>query len=211
MHADFRIMRLLDDHLMASDCRMEFVIDIEPNTRLAKERIKAMKLWIESFLDGCVAISAGSDIDTTTFEKISNNVMICPDHPHDYLLLLLIHSKMNAIGGGEIIVQQSTLSADSGEGFSNTVSGTTEEWLPSMSEWMGPRHFHDRPWWERSDSSTMDMKPEDDDDLSDIPELGMDLISLVSSKQAAEDKDASGNVAEIIKPVFRPRIITADD
>jgi hypothetical protein len=58
----------------------------------------------------------------------------------------------------------------------------------------------------------MDLKPDDDDDLSNKPELGMDLIAMVSSESNEPmQHDDLQQVAEIIKPSFKPRIITADD
>jgi hypothetical protein len=205
-------MRLLEDRLTASDCALELEIDIPPSSRpwVAKNRLKAMRLWIERFLDGSVAFSTGTEIDTTMFEKISNHVMMCPEEPHDYLLLVLIHSKLMAICGDEVLISATSLHTDTGEGFSNTAEGTTEDWLPTMAEWIGPRHFHEVPWWNRSDSSMMDLRPEDDDDLSNKPELGIDLIGMVSA-DGEPAKEELAPVAEIIKPSFKPRIITADD
>lgn len=210
MHARFRIIRLLENHLLSSICEIKMVIDIPSTTKPmdSKNRLKAMKLWIETFLDGSVAFSVGNDIDTTTLEHLGNNLMMCPDDPHDYLLLLLVHSKLQAIGGDHVEVHSTSLISDTGEGFSNLIEGTTEEWLPSMEEWIGPLHYHDNPWWNREDSSMMDLKPEPDEDLTKLPPLGIDLISMVSR----DLKDAAdAPLAEIIKPTFKPKIISADD
>jgi len=214
LHEGFRIIRLIDDHLMASDCQLDITIDIPADSpkRDAANRIKAMKLWLGSFVDGSVAIGAGTEMDTTTIEKISNNVLICPDDPHDYLLLMLIHAKLTAIGGGLVIVTRTALASDTGDGFSNAISGINHDWLPSMDEWMGPKAFHDVPWWNRSDSSTMDMRPEPGDDPSNVPDLGSDLIAMVD-KQAERPSSGPEKVepAEIIKPTFKPKVITSDD
>lgn len=213
MRTGFRIIRLIEDRLVSSDCMLELEIDIPPTSDpgAAKDRLKAMRIWMERFLDGCVAFGTGTEIDTSLFERISNHVMMCPDEPHDYLLLVLIHSKLMAICGNEVIITATSMDTDTGEGFSNTVEGTAEDWLPTMEEWIGPRHFHELPWWNRPDSSMMDLRPEDDDDLSNKPELGMDLISMVSADGSEPMQQDRQYVAEIIKPSFKPRIITADD
>lgn len=215
MSLGFRIIRLIENRLIASDCLLETTIDVRPRKQgsRAKERIKAMRLWIDEFVDGSVAISVGQGIDTSTIEQVSNNVLMCPDDPHDYLLLLLLHSKLSAIGEDEVIVGSTKLVSDQGEGFTNHVEGTVEDWLPSMAEWIGPRHFHDHPWWARPDSSTMDLKPEDGDDLSDLPELGYDLLAMVSVAQKTEAvaPELQERTAEIIKPVFKPRVIPGSD
>lgn len=210
MHADFRVIRVIEKRLMASDCHLSLTIDISPDQKSAKDRIKAMRLWLERFVDGCVAISSGDGVDTTMLEQITNNVMICPDEPHDYLLLILIHSKLNAIGGGEVIVESTSMDSDTGEGFSNTFSGPADEWLPSIKEWIGPLTFHDVPWWRRADSSTMDMKPLDGDDVEKIPDLGSDLIAMVRAP-LEEREEAPERMAEIIRPAFKPRLVKSDD
>lgn len=214
LHESFRLIRLIDDHLLASDCQLDVTIDIPSDApkRDAANRIKAMKLWLGSYVDGSVAISAGSEIDTTTIERISNNVLICPDDPHDYLLLMLVHSKLTAIGGGLVIVTRTALASDTGDGFSNAITGIHRDWLPTMDEWMGPRSFHETPWWHRPDSSTMDMRPEPGDDLTNIPDLGSDLVAMVDkpSKEPSARSERT-EAAEIIKPAFKPKIITSDD
>lgn len=208
MHMGFRLMRVIDARLVAGDCRLDLTINITMGQKSAKDRLKAMRLWIEQFLDGSIAIPAGRDLDTTTFEELTNFVLLCPDEPHDYLLLLLIHSKLNAIGAGEVVIETSSMVTDTGEGFSNSISGTTEDWLPSMQEWMGPRSYHDRPWWERDDSSTLDMMAEEGDDLSQTPNLGVNLLALISQEYKP---DEPAPVAEIIKPKFKPRLVSLDD
>jgi hypothetical protein len=211
MHASFRVIRLLEDRLIASDFVLDCVIDILPtsNTAEAKDRIKAMRLWLDEYLDGAIAFGVNTEISTETLEAISNSVLMCPDDPHDYLLLLLIHSKLDAIAGDTVVISRTNMISDTGEGFSNSVEGTAEDWLPSMADWMGPRSYHDRPWWSRSDSSTVDMKHEEGEDLKQIPELGIDLIEAVRSTRP--DTGENKPVADIVKPAFKPRVLTPDD
>lgn len=211
MHAAFRIIRLLDNQLIASNCIIDCSIDIVPtsNPSTAKDRIKAMRLWIEEYLDGAVAFGVNTDANTETLASIGNQIIMCPDDPHDYLLLLLIHSKLDAIGGDEIVISKTNLISDTGEGFSNSIEGTTEDWLPVHSTWMGEPAYHDRPWWYRDDSSTVDMKYEEGEDITDVPELGINLIELVGQKQPASANERP--MAEIVKPAFKPRVLTLDD
>ena len=208
MHARFRLIRLLEGHMVCSDCELKIDIDISKScdTAVAKNRLKAMKLWLEDFVDGCVAYDVHTDVDTTFLEHVSNHVMMAPTEPHDYLLLSLLHAKLSAIGGGDIIIRQTHLMTDTNEGFSNSLSGTTDDMLPAISEWMGDRRFHESPWWHRTDSSMMDLKPEPDDDLTVMPELGDDLLKLVSPA-----KDSGGKPAEIIRVSFKPRVIDGED
>lgn len=210
MHASFRMIRLLEDHLVASNFALDCVIDIIPTTNPsnAKDRIKAMRLWLDEFLDGSVAFGVNTGVNTDTLESIGNHIVMCPDDPHDYLLLLLVHSKLDAIAGDDIVISKTTLMSDTGEGFSNSVEGTTEDWLPSNVNWMGEKAYHDRPWWSRPDSSTIDMKYEEGDDIEKIPEMGIDLIGAVRGSQPQEENKP---LADIVRPAFKPRVITSDD
>ena len=215
MHVDFNIMRLIENRLSSSQCSIKMNIAINPeNHSSAKNRIKAMKVWLEQYLEDSIAFSTSTTIDTSMLEGVSNNLVMCPEEPHDYLLLALIHAKMSAIADDEIVINKTSFIADTSEGFETTMQGTTEDWLPTMTDWVGPRHFHKIPWWDRSDSSTIDMKPNLDDDLTIIPKLGVDLITLVSE---VDDVDTTmtnpinEQPAEIIRPKFKPRIITSDD
>ena len=212
MNVRFRIIRILENHIVSGDCDLEMDIDISPSAdpAQAKNRLKSMKLWMDKFLDGCVAFGVNTEVDTTFLEQISNNVMMCPDDPHDYLLTILIHSKLSAIGAGDIRISRTKLMTDAGEGFSNTVEGTAEEWLPNIEEWMGPRYFWSAPWWNRADSSMTDLIPAADDDLEKKPELGFDLMALVSGNQRSKEAGEQ-TPAEIIRPTFTPRVLTPDE
>jgi len=206
----FRIIRLIDDSLISSNCYMTVSIDLvgEPETSMAKARLKAMKLWTHAFLDGCIAYDVHTKIDTTLLESLSNHIMMCPDDPHDYLLLAMIHSKLTAIAGDDIVIRSTMLSTDTGEGFSNTIHGAIEDALPSMTEWVGPRSFWSVPWWSRADSSMMDIPPESSDDLTKKPHLGDDLLLMINEE---DDIRTDKPAAEIIKPQFKPRVIDDKD
>ena len=90
--------------------------------------------------------------------------------------------------------------------------------LPNITEWMGERVYFNEPWWNRSDSSMIDMTADDTDDLSIKPELGINLIELVTdnsdlieSIDVEKTEDETKKSAEILRPTFRPRIIISDD
>lgn len=213
MNLGFRIIRLLEDSLTASDCALTVHIEISPehDPATVKDRIRAMKIWTENYLDECVAFGVGTEVDTRTLEVISNNIMMCPDDPHDYLLLALIHSKLSALGGDDVQVLKSSLVTDTSEGFGNSIEGDSGEWLPNMDEWLGPKKFHAYPWWSRADSSTIDLKPEDGDDTTQAPQLGLSIEEMVSKNKITTEETPIRKEAEIIKPSFKPRIITPDD
>lgn len=217
LHLTFKIIRLIGNRLEASFCDLD--LDISINNKNSKNtapiRMKAIKMWIESFVDGCVCYDATTDIDIGMLSEVSNHIMMCHDEPHDHILLQLLHTKLSTIGGDEIIITASSLSSDTGEGFSCRVSGSIGECLPSMKEWIGDKNYHQSPWWYRDDSSTIDLIPGDDADLGDIPVLGEDMFSIIQSMDVSALKDDSNTknaeTSEIIKPVFKPRIIENED
>lgn len=212
MHSDFRILRLLDNELTSSDCHLEIEMQLNPDSDLdvAKTKIKAMKFWLQCFVHDCVAYNVHTNLNTSLLEEISNNIMMCPDDPHDYLLLTLLHSKLIAIGGDDILIKSTTLFADTGDGFSHTLAGLNDDFLPSIDEWIGKRRFFEQPWWNREDSSTIDLMPQDDEDLTILPKLGENLYEMVADlpKNTAVD---NSQTAEIIKPMFKPQIIDGQD
>lgn len=212
MHSNFRILRLLENELVCSDCHLEIEMNLNPQSDLdvAKTKIKAMKFWLQAFIHDCVAYDIHTSLDTTLLEEIANNVMMCPDDPHDYLLLTLLHSKLIAIGGDDIIIKSTTLYADTGDGFSHTLQGPTDEFLPNIDQWIGSRRFFEQPWWNRDDSSTIDMMPQDDEDLTIKPKLGENLYEMVSDQPTSKNNENSP-AAEIIKPAFKPHIIDGQD
>jgi hypothetical protein len=133
-----------------------------------------------------------------------------PDEPHDHLVLTLIYSKLAAIGGDEVDIESVSIMTDTNEGFAFTVSGNTADILPDINSWMGNRYFWDCAWWNRADSSMMDMIPEPDDDITVKPPLGIDLIEAVTDQQNNEPLTAEQvKAAEIIKPSFKLRVIDA--
>ena len=208
----FRMIRLVDDGLLASDFEItvDITVDKINNGPKIKERLKAMRFWLSTYVDGCIAYDVHSKLDTTLLEQISNHIMMTPDEPHDHLILTLIYSKLSTIGGNEIAIESVTLLSDSNEGFSFTVGGDSDEILPDIKSWMGDRYFWDSAWWNRPDSSMMDMIPEPEDDINVKPPLGINLIEIVTDQNDQETTVEQTKSAEIIKPSFKLRVIDAN-
>ena len=209
-HSSFPIVRLLDDNLVASNCNLDFTIDVAKDgpMNIHKKSLMAMKFWIDHFLNGALAYNIHTSLDTTLFEQLSNNIIMCPEDPHDYLMLVLIHAKLNAIGGGYAIVTKTKFWSDTAEGFSNTFDGNPNDWLPTLANWMGDTYYFDKPWWHRGDGGTVDM-PVNGNDVNEKPDILIDLIDIVSF----DDNSVQSNSqeAEIIKPQFKPIIIKNDN
>ena len=207
---NFRLLRLLDDELTSSDCNITLHLEMKDTSdfELQGNILKAMSLWFDSFIDHSIAYFPGTSVDTTLFENITNNVIHAPEEPNDYHMCILLHSKLNAIGQGLVIVSKTEFSSDTSSGFKCAFSGETNDWLPTNEEWMGEHSFFKQPWWGRSDGSTFDVPYTQGDDVGHVQEtIAINLIELVN-KANVEKKVQP---AEIIKPAFKLKLITNDE
>jgi hypothetical protein len=207
---DFRITRLIDDRLYASmmEVSLDLDFDDQQDRNLQARHLRTMKRWIEDILDGSVAFSVHNSLNTELFGHISNNTMFCPDEPQDHLLLLLIMSKLNAIGQGCISVRSGNIHSDTNQGFGTTVVGDPLELLPSAEDWMGKARYWDQPWWNRPDGGMMDIPSETGEDLNIKPDILINIDHDRSTGLIATDDvvDPIGEgAAEIIRPDFRSK------
>jgi len=206
----FRLIRLIGPGLLSSTCDVAIHLEMNPiaNDQDQETALKAMKLWLEDLIDNTIVYYPGTKHDTTLFEEIANNVMLTPDEPNDYHLCILIHSKLNAIGRGQVKVTKTEFSTDTGEGFKCIMTGDVGSWLPSQDEWMGSKSIFDQPWWSRSDGSTLDIPYEQGDNIDQIRKsISIDLHSMVGDKR----EDEPEKQAEIIKPPFNLKLVKDDD
>lgn len=210
--ADFIITRLIDHRFLSGRCEitMDLDFDSSPSASEAQVHLAKMRNWIETVLDGCVAFNVHCDLNTNLLGEVENHVMFCPGEPTDHLLLLLIKSKLNAIGAGCVVLRACTLSGDNNRGFCTTLQGDPAELLPTAEEWMGPVRYWDESWWNRSDGGMMDLPVTEGDDPEARPDILYDLSRdrKASSIAPVQDDPADaeqGRTAEIIRPNFRPR------
>jgi hypothetical protein len=208
--SSFRLIRLLGSELVASTCDLSIHIEVEQlvDSNDQESALKAIKLWLDQYIDSTIAYFPGTQHDTTLFEQMSNNVMMTPDEPNDYHMCILLHSKLNAIGLNHVKITKTEFASDTGEGFKCSMSGDTSDWLPPQEKWMGNNSILKEPWWKRSDASTIDIPYEQGDDVETIKKsLIVDLYSMVNdgSHSAKEQQ------AEIIKPAFKLKLVKDDD
>lgn len=214
MGVTFRITRLIQDRLYPSVGDLTLELDFAEGMRseFQRDRLNLMRNWINEILDGCIAFSVQSDLNTELFGQVSNHVMFCPDDPHDHLLLMLIAAKLNAIGMGAVTVRVATLAMDTSGGLGNTLIGDPADMLPDGKEWMGDPRYWNEPWWNRPDGGMMDIPvgAEDDPDVKPDILIDMDTVSATKIRLTTDDADSDGEPAEIIRPNFKPRIITKE-
>lgn len=211
-----KLTRLMEKRLQPVSLDISLDLELDPNAApdLQVYRLNLMKKWIEDILSNCVAFNIHNPIDTDFLANLENFIMFCPDEPNDYLLLLLIVAKLNAIGSGIIEVKTAGIVGDTSQGFGYTLIGDPNEILISDEEWMGTQRFYDKAWWNRSDGSMMDVPMDENDDPEKKPDILIDLdvdrkskpVKVVAEKSSTEDNSG----AEIIKLNFKPTIVPND-
>ena len=213
---DFKINRLVEKRLIASHYDLSVDLDIDPEYTAEEQtkRIANIKFWIDNILNNCIAFSIYNTINTELLAEIENFVMFCPEEPNDYLLLMLIVSKLNAIGSDVVTITHASINSDTNQGFGNTVTGNPISLLPDPADWMGEIRYFDQAWWNRSDGSMLDVAVDEGDDPEVKPDILIELdpaavkIETDTSPVAADDDKPS---AEIIRLKFKPRIVTNND
>lgn len=204
------LIRLINDGLFASELTLSTDVEFNDDTPIAEQQeiLMLMRRWLDGILDGCIAWDVHNKLDTSLFGTLSNQLMFCPAEPTDHLLLLLITSKLNAIGAGKVWIANTILSSDEAEGFGLSLTGDPLHMLPSAEEWMGADRYFSEPWWNRSDGSMMDIPMEPGEDPSVKPDILIDMRKDLDKDSAIEGESASGaemRSAEIIRLNFRPR------
>lgn len=202
------LMRLMKEKLLISTCTFDLVMDVVPgqDKKRQVEVISQMKAWMDNMLDNSIWLPMQRQFDPKFLEPIHNTLVFCPDDPYDIVIQVLVHAKLNAIGQGLVMIERSHMVSDQGNGFGTWFDGDPDEMLPAQADWMGERCYFPQPWWHRSDASTIDIMAMPEDDIDQKPDILIDMKQLMDQDEPAGDDKA----AEIIKPNFRPSIITND-
>jgi hypothetical protein len=202
------LIRMMDGMLVVTNCTFDFVMSIEPghDKALQSSLIGNMKKWLDEVFDGSIVLPMNRGFDPVAFAGIKNNLVFSPDDPYDIVMQVLVHAKLTAIGKGLVGIERSHVATDTSNGFGTWFDGDPNELLPSQAEWMGDRCYFPLPWWHRSDGSTIDIIASDGDNLEDKPDILIDLDSL----DLDGNDDGNRGSAEIIRPDFKPRIVTDD-
>lgn len=170
--------------------------------------ISKIRFWFENIIDESVMFSRANTWAIRAFlsdegtQTVENHLVVLPDDPADSLLAEIFQSKMNALAGNALHFGYVDLSADNANGFSFLFAGYGEYNLPNMEQWIGTRSYFSKPWWARDDASTIDVIPDEHDDLKDTPNFAYSL-NFLGDSISSENKPT----ARIIRPEFKPEII----
>ncbi len=205
---EFSMCRLLDALLLPSTIRVKAEVNII-NDEAVDLALRKINYWLDNYVSGSIAVPANDIglslvLDEKSSPRLLNQLIITPEIPSDDHLCLLFQSKLQALAAGAFAVGMVEITSDNADGLTFTYVGDSEEWLPTMDEWItGPTWFAD-PWWLRDDASTFDTMAPPDADLNIKPSWATDLNFLAKDSMPQED-------AIILKGDFRPKIIKDDE
>ena len=208
INGEYCLMRMMGETLLITHAQLELNIQVVPGHDRLKQAdlIVRMQFWLDNILDGCIALPMNREYSTAWIENLNNPIMFCPEEPNDVMLQVLIHAKLNAIGQGMVVVNASHMTTDIGRGLGTWFDGDPDDMLPSNVDWMGTTHFFTKPWWHRSDAGIMDVVAKDGSDLTHAPDIIIPWEDLIP----IEEQISPARSAEIIRPSFKPNIITND-
>ena len=205
LQRSFRLFRIYDGDLELCHCKFSANIDLLnfADGRVQNDHLIMLDVWINHIVENSVAYNVWDDLDFSTLHALKNNVIQIPGDPDDYLLANVFFGKMQSILGETVTIQDIQFSTDSGPGIAFTISAESLD-LPSITDWVGEKHYWDQPWWGRSDGSTLDVIPSEDDNLLEKPDILIDLHEFLPTRTPIT------NPAEIIKPNFHLKVINND-
>lgn len=205
LQRSFRVFRISDDELEACVCRISANLDLlsYPDGKVQNDHLMMLDIWLAHVVENTVVYNLWHEMDTSTLDAIKNNVMQTPGDPDDFMLAQIFLRKMQSILKDTVIIQDLQFSCDSGPNIAFTITPDAID-LPTITEWIGDRHYWSSPWWDRSDGSTYDIIPDEDADLDDKPDIIVDLEEYLPVK------DQPRAPAEIVKPNFQLKIINND-
>lgn len=203
-----RFTRVTDKTFMPSvikiKCEIMYAEDEDFPEHMTSVAFNKVKFWFDHYVTGSVVFCRDNDYASSIFvqdgkQVVKNTMILAPDEPSDGVLSALFLSKMNALANG--CLWFTTLEIESNkDGLNFLFLGNPRSALPTPEQWLGDRNYFTVPWWERDDSSSIDVIPPDDDDLSVIPAFAKSLDFLADLYHTDEQEE------RIIRP-FNPTII----
>jgi hypothetical protein len=207
----FKSLRVIDNVLSSHMHSLKTEVHVKQSCTEQQLSVALEKIhfWFDHIVSSAIMFNRDNGFaldmmfDDEGRQKTGNFPMVMPEDPSEDFLAVIFQSKLNALGGGQVMFSFVEISSDTRENLSCGFAGHAEMYLPSMVEWIGERAFHAQPWWARNDGSTFDVIPGENADLSKPPQFGYD-ISFIEKQFLKENSEA----AIIIKPEFKPRVIS---
>ena len=200
--AKFHITRLIDKELSSSKCKLELVLNINTDDEEVDHTImlRAQRFWLDKFVDQSIAYNAyATEAPLDLLNWVDNNILMFPDDPTDWLLLVVLCAKLNAIGQGQVSIAGARLTSSTSHGFGNAFAGNPISLLPTNLDWVGSPSLMTEPWWNRSDGGTLDIRLTGNE--TTMPTIN--LIDIHSQFKTQINQESIIESTEIIRPNFK--------
>ena len=212
---EFQATRVIGQRL--SPTRIKLKLDIstleddteEYSTRMEIALAK-IEFWIRKIADKCVIIDALNDWAMDAFmannqPHTDNNILLAPEDATDALLCELLFCKFKALAQGAFEFHAIDIESSDARGMSFLFVGQSPgEDFPSNEDWLGERNYFSRPWWDRDDASSIDISPEEEDNLEITPKWAYSL-GFIADQMANGEESPPKNI--VVRAEFRPKII----
>ena len=211
---EFKITRVIGQRLSPATVKIKTDVStrdtdtdeygVQMEVALAK-----MNYWVEKVLNNSIVLAGENEWALDCFmdgvaPSTTNMVVLCPDEPTDACLAELLICKFKALSGGAFEFHAIDIESTDGRGMGFTfVGGGPGDSFPTNEEWLTDRNYFTKPWWHRGDASTLDVVPDEDDDLNEPPMWAYSLSFITD--QMVETTGVPDNV--VVRPEFRPRVI----
>jgi hypothetical protein len=175
----------------------------EKNELEQKAGISYQKLyfWLDTNLPNIIVIDVNKETDLYIANLSSNIMMYCPEAPSDDLIIQLLHSKLSALSGAELIIGEMKLkSSDSTLQYAFD-SQDSEYLLPNKtSEYYKEGVARDvTPWWARDDGFCFEFIRPADVEITD-EELFKDICDPLSEFYRIMEESSEENIGAIKEP-----------
>lgn len=216
---EFDVIRVIDT--IISPARTKIRIDIttheseQENSEALDEygfrmevATSKIRYFVENILNKSVLLFSDNDWGIQTFlgsveeKSMTNNIVLCPEHPTDACLCELLMSKFTALTNGAFDIHGIEVESSDSQGMVFTFVGDSPgESFVEMSEWVGENYYFSKPWWRRDDASTVDFASEEESDLS-VPPSWAHSLGFIAERLAPKSRPSN-----IVRAEFRPRIV----
>lgn len=152
------------------------------NHNLALERVK---YYIYRYIDSSIFINQDEREAAEAYVAAGLNVTTLPDEPIDQLVGIMLHYKLSAIMEGRLLVAETEISSELGDGITYLHSG--EEALNGITK---------PEWWESADLSHCDTELTGQEHVVDLNHrfVWRDLDLHWPEEESDEDSEKTGNV-----------------
>jgi hypothetical protein len=205
-----KVVRVIENILVPSTLRfkMEFIPMEEEDAEAINDAFTKMRYWLDNIVSKSIVFSHDNSDAIAMFvdeasgtPRVGNVIVLTPEEPDDQHLAAIFQAKLQALAGGTMAFGPVEVKSDNQLGLQFTFVGDSSAVLPKIGDWVGPRSFFDKPWWDRDDGSTLDVMPPDGADLTVRPAWAFSLDFLSQPKKIATTD------GKIVRPEFRPKVI----